>query len=118
MFSFYKNAKLEKIEKNQKMLEDIDELIELNLKLLYNAPNKSMWRIDFRNEKGHKLKNSLRFAKIMHESRLIKLEPNEEFRCDLDLLGMEVLKKGGWIKHLESEKFKLENAKSREILEF
>ena len=33
------------------MLDNLDELIELNLKLLYNSPNKYIWRINFRNEK-------------------------------------------------------------------
>jgi hypothetical protein len=86
------------------MLDNLDELIELNLKLLYNAPNMYMWRIDFRNEKGQKLQDSLRFAKILAKEGLIDLEPGKMYRCELTKFGRDIVIGDGWIKNLEMEK--------------
>lgn len=86
------------------MLYNLDELIELNLKLLYNAPNMYMWRIDFRNEKGQKIQDSLRFAKILDKKGLIDLEPGKKFRCELTEFGKKIVINGGWINYLEMEK--------------
>jgi hypothetical protein len=86
------------------MLDNLDELIELNLKLLYNAPNMYMWRINFENEKGQKLQDSLRFAKILDKKGLIDLEPKEKFRCELTELGREIVIGNGWIKYSQMEK--------------
>ena len=93
------------------MLDNLDELIELNLKLLYNSPNKYVWRIDFRNEKGQKIQDSLRFAKILEKKGLIDLEPNQKYRCELTEFGNKIFINGGWIKHLEMEKENLSNEK-------
>jgi hypothetical protein len=86
------------------MLDNIDELIELNLKLLYDSPNKYMWRIDFRNEKRQKIQDSLRFAKILDKKGLIDLEPSKMYRCELSEFGNKIVISGGWIKHLEMER--------------
>lgn len=100
------------------MLENLDELIELNLKLLNESPNKYLFRTDFKNEKGRQLSESLRFAKIMHEKRLIKLETSKEYRCDLEELGINVFNKGGWLKHLENENIKNNIKAEKENLDF
>ena len=95
---------LENRNNENNMLHNLDELIELNLKLLNNAPNMYMWRIDFRNEKGQKIKDSLRFAKILDKKGLIDLEPGKEFRCELTKLGRDIFIGVGWIKYSEMEK--------------
>lgn len=86
------------------MLDNLDELIELNLKLLYDSPNKYMWRIDFKNEKRQKIQDSLRFAKILDKKGLIDLESGKMYRCELTEFGNKIVISGGWIKHLEMEK--------------
>ena len=83
------------------MLDNLDELIELNLKLLYNSPNMYMWRIDFRDEKRRKLQDSLRFAKILDKEGLIDLEPVKMYRCELTKFGRDIVIGDGWLKHLE-----------------
>lgn len=100
------------------MFENLDELIELNLKLLNESSNKYMFRTNFKNEKGTRLNESLRFAEIMQKKDLIILEPKEKYSCELTEFGYFVFKNGGWLKYLESEKLKSEEAESKGVLEF
>ena len=90
----------------------------LNTLELVESPNKYLFRTDFKNEKGRQLSESLRFAKIMHEKCLIKLEPGKEYRCDLEEFGIDVFNKGGWIKHLENENIKGNLKAEKENLDF
>lgn len=98
------------------MIDNLDELIELNLKLLYDSPNKYMWRIDFKNEKGQKIQDSLRFAKILDKKGLIDLEQNKMYRCELTEFGNKIIINGGWLKYLENENLINKKNKSSTII--
>ena len=84
------------------MFENIDELIEVNLKLLYTSKSQFMMRINFKDEYGFNLKNSKVFAELLVGKGLIELERAQEFRCDLTDFGRQVFEGGGWIKYLET----------------
>jgi len=84
------------------MFENIDELIEVNLELLYNTKSQYMMRINFKDEFGFNLKNSKSFADILVKKGIVVLESNQGFRCDLTELGRQIYEKGGWIKYLET----------------
>jgi hypothetical protein len=78
------------------MFENIDELIEVNLKLLYASKSQFMMRVNFKDECGFNLKNSKVFAEILHNKGLIKLEFTQGFKCDLTDFGRQVHEDGGW----------------------
>jgi hypothetical protein len=84
------------------MFENIDELIEVNLKLLFTSKSQFMMRINFKDECGFNLKNSKEFAEILDSKGLVVLEKNQGFRCDLTDFGRQVYENGGWNKYLET----------------
>lgn len=84
------------------MFENIDELIEVNLKLLYASKSQFMMRINFKDEFGFNLKNSKVFAEVLDNKGLIKLEKTQGFRCDLTELGKQIHENGGWNKYIRS----------------
>jgi hypothetical protein len=84
------------------MFENVDELIEVNLKLLYASKSQYMMRINFKDEYGFNLKNSKVFAEVLVSKGLVVLECNQGFRCDLTDLGKQVYVDGGWIKYLKT----------------
>jgi hypothetical protein len=106
------------IQKRKIMFENLNELIELNLKLLNESPNKKLFRTDFKNEKGYSLKDSERLAKILDEKGLVYLESKNNEKCELTEFGHTVFKNGGWLKYLEYEKLKSEKAESKGVLEY
>ena len=90
------------------MLENLNLLIEINLKLLNEATNNQMWRTEFKNENGRQLSDSLKFAQILEEKKLIILEKSKGFRCNLTELGFNIYHNGGWTKYLNVNR-ELEN---------
>lgn len=84
------------------MFENIDELIEVNLKLLFTSKSQFMMRINFKDEYGFNLKNSKVFAEILEHKGLIVLEKTQGFRCDLTDTGRQIYVSGGWIKYRQS----------------
>nr|WP_315151846.1 hypothetical protein [uncultured Flavobacterium sp.] len=84
------------------MFDNIDELIEVNLKLLYTSKSQYMMRINFKDEYGFNLKNSKAFADILVKKGIVLLEANQGFRCDLTDLGRQIYQNGGWMKYKES----------------
>ncbi|MGQ7945678.1 hypothetical protein [Flavobacterium sp. WC2509] len=84
------------------MFENIDELIEVNLKLLYASKSQFMMRINFKDEYGFNLKNSKGFAEILVMKGLVVLECDQGFRCDLTDFGKQIYVNGGWNKYLET----------------
>ncbi|WP_264566317.1 hypothetical protein [Flavobacterium sp. N3904] len=87
------------------MFENIDELIDVNLRLLYTSKSQFMMRINFKDELGFNLKNSKIFAEILHNKGLVKLELTQGFRCDLTDYGRQVYENGGWKASLNSAQF-------------
>lgn len=86
------------------MFENIDELIEVNLKLLYTSKSQFMMRINFKDEYGFNLKNSKGFAEILEQIDLVVLEKSQGFRCDLTDFGRQIYDNGGWKKHKQAVK--------------
>ncbi|MBF4470669.1 MULTISPECIES: hypothetical protein [Flavobacterium] len=84
------------------MFENIDELIEVNMKLLYASKSQYMMRINFKDEYGFNLKNSKAFADILVKKGLVLLESSQGFRCDLTDLGKQIYENGGWIKYMQT----------------
>lgn len=84
------------------MFDNIDELIEVNLKLLYTSKSRYMMRINFKDEYGFNLKNSKTFAEILVAKGIVLLESSQGFRCDLTDLGKQIYENGGWIKYMHN----------------
>jgi hypothetical protein len=84
------------------MFDNIDELIEVNMKLLYVSKSQYMMRINFKDEYGFNLKNSKAFADILVKKGLVLLESNQGFRCDLTDFGRQIYQNGGWMKYLQT----------------
>jgi hypothetical protein len=84
------------------MFENVDELIEVNLKLLYASKSQFMMRVNFKDEYGFNLKNSKVFAEILVNKGLVLMECNQGFRCDLTDLGRQIYDNGGWMKYMRS----------------
>lgn len=84
------------------MLENFDENIDINLKLLSEKDSRSMFLHEFVNRLGNRIRNPERFAELMQEKGLINLELGHRERCDLTTHGYEIATKGGWIKYLNT----------------
>jgi hypothetical protein len=82
------------------MFKNTDELIDVNLKLLYTSKSQFMMRINFKDEFGYNLKNTKEFSEILKEKGLVKLESSQGFRCDLTDFGRQVFENGGWNQYL------------------
>jgi hypothetical protein len=84
------------------MYENINELVEINLKLLYTSKSQFMMRINFKDEYGFNLKNSRVFAETLEDKGLIVLDADQGFRCDLTDLGRQIYESGGWIVYMKT----------------
>ena len=84
------------------MFDNIDELIEVNMKLLYTSKSQYMMRINFKDEYGFNLKNSKVFADILVNKGIVLLESSQGFRCDLTDLGRQIYQNGGWMKYMRT----------------
>ena len=85
------------------MLENLDELIDKNLNLLFESKTNSVMRIDFTDLNGKQIRESKRLAEIMDSKGLINLEYSKKYRCDLTEFGFEVCNYGGWLKYLKDK---------------
>ena len=84
------------------MFDNIDELIEVNMKLLYTSKSQYMMRVNFKDEYGFNLKNSKVFADILVNKGIVLLESSQGFRCDLTDLGRQIYQNGGWMKYMRT----------------
>lgn len=104
------------------MIENIDELIDKNLKIIFDTDKKSVMRTEFVELNDRKLYESQRLAEIMDEKNLIKLEYSKKYRCDLTEFGLEVSQNGGWLEYLKNkaktDKKLKEEIKKRDELEY
>lgn len=91
-----------------KMLESLDETIEINLKMLSEQKNHWLFRTEFVSKQGNPLIDSKRFVQLMVEKGLVSTR-NE--RCDLTEKGLRIVKNGGWLKFVSE----LEVAKQTSI---
>lgn len=86
------------------MINRINVLINVNLKLLYNSKNNSLNLKDFKDDFGNKFQGTETFARIMQKKELITPNLNEEFCYKLTEIGIQVCENGGWLKHLKNQK--------------
>ena len=86
---------------NKKMQENINELIDINLKLLSESQGGKLFHIDFVDENSKRLKDSQRFSEILVKKGLVDLEPTKRMRCDITEYGFNIAKNGGWLNYLE-----------------
>jgi len=86
------------------MINRINVLIEVNLKLLYRSEDNSLNLKDFKDNFGNKFRDPETFARIMQKKELITPNLNEEFCYKLTETGIQVYKNGGWLKHLKHQK--------------
>lgn len=103
------------------MYENLNELIDINLKLIFDEESKSLFRNEFKDENGRDIHNSERIAEIMDRKGLIELEASKRYRCDLTEFGHEVISAGGWLEYLrfsrKLEEQELQASKRKEQLE-
>ena len=107
---------------NKKMQENINELIDINLKLLSESQGGKLFHIDFVDENSKRLKDSQRFSEILVKKGLVDLEPTKRMRGDITEYGFNIAKNGGWLNYLErkaeQEKQVKKEDKEKENLEF
>ncbi|WP_203293887.1 hypothetical protein [Luteirhabdus pelagi] len=86
------------------MQENINELIDINLKLLAESKFGKLFRIDFVDENNKRLRDSKRFAEILVKKNLIDLEPTKKMRCDITEYGFNIAQNGGWLNFISTQK--------------
>ena len=91
------------------MFYQINELIEVNLQLLFSSESKSLMFSEFKDKNGKKLDEVIGFFQIMEKAKLIEIENR---KCNLTELGKNIVENGGWFEHLKkNEKVKIEKPK-------
>ena len=99
-------------------MKNINELIEVNLKLLSEADRNCLFADNFEDAEGNELNGTFRpdfFAIEMEKRGLISINASI---CLITELGLEIVKNGGWYKYLETEKQKAKLLAEKEQLEF
>ncbi|KDN55996.1 hypothetical protein [Flavobacterium seoulense] len=95
------------------MFYHINEIIDLNLELLFLSKNHSLKFSEFKDKDGKKLGKITEFFQLMEKKNLIKIEHN---KCNLTEFGKKIAENGGWFEHLkkkkENEKTNLEETES------
>lgn len=86
------------------MITQINILIDVNLKLLYNSKGNSLNLKDFKDDFGKTFQDVETFARIMQKRELITPNLNEEFCYKLTETGKQVYENGGWLEHLNNQK--------------
>lgn len=92
------------------MFYHINEIIDINLKLLFKSKNQSLKFSEFKNKEGKKLGKIMDFFELMEKENLIVIDNN---RCNLTEFGKKIVEDGGWFKHLEEKQKKRENQKTK-----
>jgi len=82
------------------MFERLDELIDKNLKLIFESKSQSSIRLYDLDNKSYNNNDTKRLAKIMQGKELVFAT---ERKCDIAPFGLEVSKEGGWLTHLENK---------------
>lgn len=93
------------------MFYRINEIIEINLQLLFLSKNQSLTFSEFKDKNGDKIEKLTELFQFMEKKQLIKIENNS---CILTPFGQEIVKNGGWFDYLkkkkEDEKIKAEES--------
>lgn len=95
------------------MNNNLNELIDVNLKLIFESKEQSLLRFSLIDIDGNKNNDSENLARILEQERLIDIRVNN---CLLSKFGREVSNNGGWIKHLEAKDLLNQNLKEKNEL--
>lgn len=95
------------------MNNNLNELIDVNLKLIFESKEQSLLRFSLIDIDGNKNNDSENLARILEQERLIDIRVNN---CLLSKFGREVSNNGGWIKHLETKDLLNQNLKEKNEL--
>lgn len=96
------------------MFHQINEIIDINLELIFQSQSQSLKFSEFKDKNGKKLGKIMELFHLMENENLIKIENN---KCVLTEFGKDIAKNGGWFKHLEKKKEK-EKIKAEETKKF
>lgn len=83
------------------MIEKLDDLIEYNLKHLFESPNHFCWIMEMKDLNGQPLYESEKLARMMQSKGLLDID-NE--RGDLSEFGFNIATNGGWKAYLKEKK--------------
>jgi 3-isopropylmalate dehydratase small subunit len=86
------------------MINIINNLIELNLQIIFKSKNYSLKLNDFKDEFGNQFQDAETFARLMKVKKLITNNPKEEFCFQLTEFGTEICENGGWLEYLKKRK--------------
>jgi predicted methyltransferase len=82
------------------MFHQVNEIIEVNLQLLFSSKNQSLIFSEFKDKNGKKLVQVIEFFQLMEKKKLIEIENN---KCTLTELGENIVKNGGWLEYLKKK---------------
>ena len=82
------------------MFERLDEIIDKNLKLIFESKSQSSIRLYDLENKSYNNNDTKRLAKIMQDKELVFAADR---KCDIAPLGLIVSKEGGWLTHLANK---------------
>lgn len=83
-------------------MSDLNNLIDINLRLIHESSNKHLFWINFDNSINPDIPKD-KIAKFMEEKGLITIEPLKRYRCDLTDFGYEI-SDIGWLEYLYQKK--------------
>jgi hypothetical protein len=85
------------------MMENINELIEKNLQLLYDSKDNKLASIHFLDINNKQLISKLKAERFANELVERNLVTKDDMICILKEYGFEIVKNGGWLKHIETK---------------
>lgn len=85
------------------MIADIDNIIEINLRIIAESQGFKNFRTRFIDLDGNKLRDSERLAKNMESKGLIDFDHIKGYKCELTEFGLQVFQNGGWLKYLSTQ---------------
>jgi hypothetical protein len=96
-------------------MENINELIDKNLKLLYDSKDSMLASIHFLDINNKQLSNNSKAERFANELVERNLVTKNGMMCILKEYGLEIVKNGGWLKHVENKKTEENRNSEREI---
>lgn len=91
------------------LYENINEIIEANLKLICEKHGGKIIRQQLIDENGKRCNDDRLLAKLLDEKGLIEYDFLHEYNCVLTEFGHYVYENGGWIKFLKDSELKRQN---------
>lgn len=99
------------------MFYQVNEIIDINLQLLFSSKNQSLKYSEFKDNNGKKLGKIMELFHLMEKENLITIENN---KCHITEFGKNIVENGGWFEHLkkkeETEKKRTEELKKNQHL--